>query len=167
VIDPHFLRILSERREAPTPARIRQAVQEAGFPVRLTSDAEDGSWRELLVEVAGGPATVERSVSGDIETFVEDEVADFLELLSTLERSPARERVRAHLRATEQVILIAAPSAGAAAPLVSLELHRRGPGDDRDAIDALAEYLLSECGGLLHSDEQGFFDESGLILETE
>jgi hypothetical protein len=158
----HFLRVMTKTTNAPTIAVLAEALEQEGFVFATFPKREDErfttpNWRtfHLSYEEQSRSLMLDRSLRGQEERELEEDVEEFLEQLQGLEGDEGKKKqVVDILNETNQMFALYIPD----------DITEEG----WELAEKLMENLLEMTDGVLQVDGEGFFDKEGeLILEME
>jgi hypothetical protein len=145
----YFLRTFCTSVDLPTLREVFTSAENRGIQLVTSTDLDASAWQQA--EIVYKPGRQPFVVEADSGEFIEEEVAEFIELLEDVEDSPAKERVLAHLGRTRAVI---------AAQILS-DVDDEG----YSAVQTFLNYFVDRCGGLIQADGEGFYEGDELVVE--
>ncbi|HEU4964741.1 MAG TPA: hypothetical protein VFV52_12925 [Bacilli bacterium] len=158
----HFMRVLTKTTQAPTLPVLVETLEQAGFAFTTFPDpdderytAPDWSKLHLAYDERSHSLMLDRSLRGQAEGELEEDVEEFLEQLQAVQTDDAvKKQITDLLNESQQIFACYIPDD-------ILE-------DGWNLVEALMEQLLDATGGTLQVDGEGFFDAEGeLLLEME
>jgi hypothetical protein len=155
---PYRVRVFCTGEKCPSLTEVVESARASGIALGVTPDGDDGldspDWTgcEITYDPDRHPIVVECDRDEGEDSLVREEAQEFIDRIEDLPETPSRERVIDHLQRTQFIV---------ACQLLS-DIDDRG----HEAKGAFLRYFVTHCGGLLHADGEGFYQDRKLILET-
>lgn len=158
----HFMRVLTKTTNSPTLAVLCESLEQAGFAFTTFPDKEDerfaaADWKSLHLayDERSHSVMLDRSVRGQEERELEEDLEEFAEQLKALEAEEVKKKqVEELLAETNQIFACYIPD----------DMLEQG----WEMVEKLMETLLEMTDGVLQVDGEGFFDKEGdMMLEME
>jgi hypothetical protein len=146
----YYIRILSPSEKIPSIARIRTALSQENLAGTLTVESGvDDDWTQVILAHKDGPeiADIERNVASSND-LVSEEIDEFLEEIGDCKPASAAAWLAEYLPTVKTIY--------------AFQLLRGT--DEENGWDILAkvkESILTQAGGILQADGEGFSDEEG------
>jgi hypothetical protein len=146
----YYLRFIATAERAPTIPELRAALAEVDAGYALDDTGERAADLRLGDAVVG-----EIEINTQADELFNEELGELLEFLESAD-GDANERQRVLTTLTSATAIVCA----------RVLWGDREAEQTLRAFDPLWAHLFASSGGLLQADDEGYYDEDGLILEV-
>lgn len=156
---PYYVRAFCTSGDVPAISKVLEVVLAGGVAVTAELDDEislsSADWEQCWLNygIEKQPIVVECNMDEGEGSLCKDECAEFIEKLNELKDSPSRNRCINHLKKVKFIIVC---------QLLS-DIDEEG----FTVNDAFLDYFVDHCGGMMHAEGEGFYDNGKLIVPID